>query len=76
MGIVKFIGDTVRAATGGSVPRGTCYTDSPDLFVRYKNGDHVGDAIGIRIKLDVHIADGWAVFNDSDGTEICVGIAF
>ena len=76
VGIVKFIGDTVKAATGGSVPRGTCYTDSPDLDTRYKHGDHVGNALGIRIQLNTSIAYGWASFDDSNGTTVCFAAAF
>ena len=76
VGIVKFIGDTVRAAAGGSVPRGTCYTDSLALDTRYKHGDHVGNALGIRITLNTSCAYGWAIFDDSYGTEICFGEAF
>jgi len=71
-GVVKFISETVMAAAGtNSIPRGVCYTDSPTLFANYAGWAHVGDALGIKIVLDVHIADGWAVFDDSDGNEIC-----
>ena len=74
--IVKYISETVRAAAGGSIPRGVCYTDSPHLFARYRHGDHIGDALGIRIFLNTAFADGWVKFYDSYGTEICFGIAF
>ena len=76
MGIVKYISETVRAAAGGNIPRGVCHTDSPSLFARYKHGNHVGDALGIRIFLNTAYADGWASFTDSHGTELCFGVAF
>ena len=75
VGVVKFISETVMAAAG-CIPRGICYVDSPTLFANYAGWSHVGDALGVQILLDVHIADGWAVFDDSDGNEICSGVAF
>lgn len=75
VGIVRFISETVMA-TAGYIPRGICYTDSPFLFANYSEGAHVGDAIGIKILLDVHVADGWAVFYDSYGNLICSAVAF
>ena len=75
VGIVKFISETVMAAAG-YIPRGVCYTDSPFLFANYADDSHVGDAIGIKIILDAHIADGWATFYNSHGTLIVSAVAF
>ncbi len=76
VGVLEYLSETGRSDAGGNIPRGTCYVDSPDLFIRYTNGDHIGDALGIRLVLDVHIADGWVKFYNDSGALVSTGIAF
>lgn len=68
--ILEWIRDTVKVDAGGHIPRGVVTTDTANLQANFSNGDIVGVALGISIKLDTDLATGARVFTDSDGTEI------
>jgi len=68
--ILEWIRDTVKVDAGGQIPLGTCYTDTANIAANFNDGDIVGVALGIPIKLKASLATGAREFIDSEGTTV------
>jgi len=68
--IVAWLRDTVKVDAGGQIPLGTVYTDTANIAANFNDGDLVGVALGIPIKLKASLAADAREFIDSEGTTI------
>ena len=68
--ILEWIRDTVKVDAGGQIPLGVCHVDTANIAANFNDGDIVGVALGVPIKLKASLATGAYQFIDSEGTEI------